>query len=123
MRRAAANDPPADVAASHDAERFSLERLAAPLGHFQEIFVKVAAEDDEQLIITDVGSTNGTRVNGTRIVGPHRLVDGDEVRFGNTSTDPLTVDLRLESPKVLFPEGDQTGSSATSEPAGRTHSE
>jgi uncharacterized protein YfaS (alpha-2-macroglobulin family) len=31
-----------------------------------------------------------------------------EVRLGNTSTDPLTVDLRLESPKVRFPEGDQT---------------
>jgi hypothetical protein len=31
-----------------------------------------------------------------------------EVRIGNTSPGPLTVDLRLESPKVLFPEGDQT---------------
>lgn len=31
-----------------------------------------------------------------------------EVRLGNASPDPLTVDLRLESPKVLFPEGDQT---------------
>jgi hypothetical protein len=31
-----------------------------------------------------------------------------EVRLGNTSTDPLTVDLRLESPKVVFPEGNQT---------------
>lgn len=31
-----------------------------------------------------------------------------EVRLGNTGSDPLTVDLSLESPKVLFPEGDQT---------------
>jgi hypothetical protein len=42
-------------------------------------------------IVTDVGSTNGTRVNGTRIVGPHRLVDGDEVRFGNTAMTFTTV--------------------------------
>ena len=31
-----------------------------------------------------------------------------EVRLGNSGPDPLTVDLRLESPKVLFPEGAQT---------------
>ena len=31
-----------------------------------------------------------------------------EVRLGNTSAEPLIVDLRLESPKVRFPEGDQT---------------
>ena len=30
-----------------------------------------------------------------------------EVRLGNTGTDPLTVDLSLASPKVIFPEGDQ----------------
>jgi pSer/pThr/pTyr-binding forkhead associated (FHA) protein len=34
-------------------------------------------------VVVDLGSTNGTRVNGAK-VAEHLLVDGDEVRFGNT---------------------------------------
>jgi len=33
---------------------------------------------------TDLGSSNGTWVNGERIFGPRRLGDGDEVRVGET---------------------------------------
>ena len=32
--------------------------------------------------LADLGSTNGTFVNGTRIDRPTPLSDGDEVRFG-----------------------------------------
>jgi DNA-binding winged helix-turn-helix (wHTH) protein len=41
-------------------------------------------------IIEDLGSKNGTFVNGSRVTGPTRLVDGDEVRVG-------TVDLLFRS--------------------------
>jgi pSer/pThr/pTyr-binding forkhead associated (FHA) protein len=34
--------------------------------------------------IHDLGSTNGTFVNDTRIAAPHELRDGDVVRLGNT---------------------------------------
>ncbi len=34
-------------------------------------------------LVVDLGSTNGTRVNGTRI-SSHELSDGDEITFGNT---------------------------------------
>lgn len=34
-------------------------------------------------VVTDLGSTNGTRINGIRIT-EHELVDGDDVAFGNT---------------------------------------
>lgn len=34
--------------------------------------------------IEDLGSTNGTFVNGERITGTRVLAEGDEVRFGNT---------------------------------------
>ena len=34
-------------------------------------------------VVADLGSTNGTKVNGVR-VAEHHLRDGDEVRFGNT---------------------------------------
>ena len=34
-------------------------------------------------IVADLGSTNGTKVNGSR-VAEQQLRDGDEVTFGNT---------------------------------------
>ena len=34
--------------------------------------------------IEDVGSTNGTYLNGTRLTGPKRLTAGDVVRVGET---------------------------------------
>src|SRR5919202_2813566 len=40
--------------------------------------------DDGRLIVEDLGSTNGTFVNGQRIAGPHVLALGDQVRLGNT---------------------------------------
>ena len=40
--------------------------------------------------VSDVGSTNGTYVNGTRLERPRKLVPGDVVRIGAT-------DLRFES--------------------------
>lgn len=35
-------------------------------------------------VLVDLGSTNGTKVNGVRIVGEHRLGDGDIVSVGST---------------------------------------
>ncbi len=35
-------------------------------------------------VVADLGSTNGTMVNGTRINGEHRLADGDILSFGST---------------------------------------
>ena len=37
-------------------------------------------------VIKDLGSTNGTFVNGQRITGPHLLSDGDEIGLGETVT-------------------------------------
>ncbi|GAA1800843.1 DUF1707 and FHA domain-containing protein [Actinomadura chokoriensis] len=38
----------------------------------------------ETWMISDLGSMNGTRVNGWRLTGPVRLRPGDEVGFGNS---------------------------------------
>ncbi len=35
-------------------------------------------------VVVDLGSTNGTMVNGVKIVGEHRLRDGDIISFGST---------------------------------------
>jgi len=32
--------------------------------------------------VVDLGSTNGTKVNGMTLTGPHQLVDGDEISVG-----------------------------------------
>ncbi|MEU8342840.1 DUF1707 and FHA domain-containing protein [Actinomadura meyerae] len=41
--------------------------------------------DGDQWMISDLGSMNGTRVNGWRLTGPARLRPGDEVGFGNAA--------------------------------------
>lgn len=41
--------------------------------------------DDEGWLLSDLGSMNGTRVNGWRLTGPTRVRPGDEVGFGNSS--------------------------------------
>jgi predicted component of type VI protein secretion system len=38
------------------------------------------------VVIEDVGSTNGTFVNGMRLTGPHTLVDGDLIGLGDAVT-------------------------------------
>ena len=47
------------------------------------------------LEVEDLGSRNGTRVDGTRIDGPTRVRDGAVVRVGMTT---LTVELPQEAP-------------------------
>jgi RND superfamily putative drug exporter len=46
---------------------------------------------DGTLVVEDLGSTNGTSVNGERIKGPTELRSGDRIRVGTTT-------LRLEQP-------------------------
>ena len=48
-------------------------------------------QDAESWIVADLGSTNGTIVNGQRITRPTRVGDGDIVRLGHTS-------VRVEAP-------------------------
>lgn len=38
---------------------------------------------DDALVIEDLGSTNGTFVNGMRLVGPHVLLGGDVIGLGD----------------------------------------
>ena len=40
---------------------------------------------DEGWMVSDLGSMNGTRVNGWRLTGPARVRPGDEVGFGNSA--------------------------------------
>ncbi len=40
----------------------------------------------DEIFLKDLGSTNGTKVNGTRIEDAHMLVDGDRIQLGDNST-------------------------------------
>jgi len=46
----------------------------------------------DELEITDLGSMNGTRVNGQRVLGPRRLRGGDVVKLGVEIIEVFTED-------------------------------
>jgi predicted component of type VI protein secretion system len=79
---------------------------AGKLGNDIEIsrrHARVSREANGQFLIEDLGSTNGTYVNGERIAGARVLAAGDKLEMGDTK---LTVEL-LEAPseKVIAPGG------------------
>jgi len=45
---------------------------------------RVTRADDGSYLLSDLGSTNGTRLNGTRIKAPVALADGDKIFLGST---------------------------------------
>jgi predicted component of type VI protein secretion system len=47
---------------------------------------------DDELEITDLGSMNGTRVNGQRVLGPRRLKSGDVLKLGVETVEVFTED-------------------------------
>ena len=40
--------------------------------------------DGAQVVLTDLGSTNGTYLNGTKVLGPMVMQRGDKLKVGNT---------------------------------------
>jgi pSer/pThr/pTyr-binding forkhead associated (FHA) protein len=47
----------------------------------------------DAVFVRDLGSRNGTLVNGVRLLGEHRLGAGDQLQVG-----PLVFELQLEAP-------------------------
>ena len=54
-------------------------------------------------VVTDLGSTNGTLVNGKRVDDPARLVEGDRVTLG-----ACTIEVRVGPAESLTPPGEPT---------------
>jgi len=67
--------------------------IAAPLGHFQEIFTKLASADDGSVVVTDVGSTKATvcRMAAELLPDPGRFV-GAHPMAGSEQTGPDAAD-------------------------------
>jgi hypothetical protein len=56
----------------------------------------IAPGPSAEVVITDLSSTNGTWINGARILGPTVVRPGDEVRFGDSV-------CRFEAPAAAQP--------------------
>lgn len=59
------------------------------------VHAELRREEDGGWMLVDLGSLNGTRLNGWRLVGPARIKSGDEISFGDcgflvTSPQPST---------------------------------
>jgi FHA domain-containing protein/lactonase family protein with 7-bladed beta-propeller len=68
------------------------EKGAGSLGGDQELsrrHARVSRREDGQLVIEDLGSTNGTLVNGQRISAPTPLRPGDAITVGETKLETL----------------------------------
>lgn len=88
-----------------DGRRVLLDKQSVVLGRLPECELALAdagvsrrhAEvrrgPDNTWVVADLGSTNGTKVNGLRLDKPHELQDGDEITVGATS-------VRFESAPV-----------------------
>jgi pSer/pThr/pTyr-binding forkhead associated (FHA) protein len=80
-----------------DGRRVVLEQDKVTLGRLPECELAVADAGvsrrhaevrrgaDNTWVVSDLGSTNGTKVNGLRISAARRLEDGDEITVGSTS--------------------------------------
>ncbi len=62
----------------------------------------VLRRSGESVVVEDLGSTNGTFVNGERIAGATAVGPGDEVRVGQTTLE-IELDRRAEDTMVSIP--------------------
>jgi len=58
-------------------------------------------EDRGQLKVTDLGSTNGTFVNGRRLDGSTIVTSGDDIRFGQQGPRICILEVELQTPQPL----------------------
>jgi pSer/pThr/pTyr-binding forkhead associated (FHA) protein len=72
--------------------------LSNPLASRQH--AKIIVRDDGGLEIIDLGSSNGTRVNGELIAVPRRLAPGDIISIGSDMLEVVTVPGAGELPRI-----------------------
>lgn len=58
-------------------------------------------QDEERAVLVDLGSSNGTSLNGERVEGSARLSPGDIVRIGDVTLECLAEDLTDGSTRTL----------------------
>ena len=76
--------------------------------------------DGAEYVLADLGSANGTLVNGQRLTAPHRLRAGDVVQMGDESfrfDAPATDATLIAAPGISAPPTVPAGPPSTPEPA------
>src|SRR3954451_1345652 len=65
---------------------------------------------DDGYVIEDLGSMNGTFVNGNRLQAPHQLADGDQIELGGTHLmAQLPQSEATPTPGTEIPQQDELG--------------
>ena len=78
---------------------------------------RISTDDEGVLTVEDIGSTNGTFVNGERIMGRRRLQPGDQIKVGATTLAVLDESGRRMQPTTIstHPSFDAPGASTADE--------
>jgi pSer/pThr/pTyr-binding forkhead associated (FHA) protein len=82
-------------------QEYPLSRLPVVIGRLPGVDILVEdtrisrqharlSQREDQIQIEDLGSSNGTFVNGERIVAPHPLQDGDQIGLGQFYASAFT---------------------------------
>ncbi len=91
----------------HPGAVFSLDRAVMVIGRSQEVDIKIAdtglsrshaqvKEGADGFYLEDLGSTNGTFVNGERLTSEAKLEDGDRLQIGEKTVLRFSMHDRLE---------------------------
>lgn len=67
-------------------------------GNVSRVHLQMVQDDNGNISVVDLDSTNGTFVNGSRITGETRLEPGDELRIGDTKLPWQQYFLRPQHP-------------------------
>ncbi len=117
-------DRTAEAIQAVPAGQLQLAVLAAPLGHFEEIFTKLASCDREGLILTDVGSTKASVCEqAARLLPRPQWFVGSHPMAGSEQQGPdaADADLFAGKPCILTPTaGTRADALATVESLWRT---
>src|SRR5262249_55466770 len=95
------------LAGSNVGEMYKISGEAMVIGRCQQAEVLIIDEgisrrharlvvEEGQVRIEDLGSTNGTYVNGVRVLSDEVLQDGDKIQIGSTTILKFTYHDRLE---------------------------
>jgi S1-C subfamily serine protease len=78
---------------------------------------RISPAPDGRLVVEDLGSRNGTEVNGTRIAEPHPLTPGDTIKVGATTLQLLDSEGNAFQATALAGTGDAGSTRASISPA------
>jgi hypothetical protein len=93
--------------------RHSSSDLCIPDGRLSREHIKIRRQG-EAFLVSDLGSTNGTKLNGSELEGEAKLTDGDELDLGNGIK--VAVEIEIPGKKASKPEPEAAAEQPADEP-------